>query len=597
LNNNSNVQSFVIANQLNVSVNSPSTCAGSAVTLSATGANNYNWGTNGTGSTISVTPSITTVYSFTASNSNCSVVRTATVNTQSGPSMTVTNASACAGFTVNLTATGATTYSWSNGATTSAITPSATVTTIFTVTGNSGGPCSAVRLATLSIQPSPTLAVNNATVCPGVSASLSASGASTYSWSNGANTPTIIVTPATSTVYVLNAQLGNCISTRNVSVTLGPGLGLFVSPAQATVCSGSSVTLNASGATTYTWSNAVTAPSIVVTPTVTTTYSLAGMALACTGATVVTVVVNSLPQTVVSATNSSCFGNNNGQASASSAGNGPFTYSYSSGATSLGPGIYTVTTTDAKGCKSSTSFAVTEPPAIVTSGTGSITTCPNACDASGQIVISGGTAPYTSTVFPGGFVGQTFTDLCAGNFTYYLTDANGCAGFGVFSVAAGDIGIQVSTSSSNLSCSSCSDGSATAVGAGGTAPYSYTWTPGNYFHSSILDMPAGCYTVNVKDAKGCTAETEVCLSFDTGIHQHLLNGRIKVAPNPSSGIFHVTGLSAKAQVIVYDARGRLIKAMLADSTVEIDLRGNAEGIYFARILNGDEQLVLQLVKY
>lgn len=594
--NNSNVQLFTIANQLSVTVNSPTTCAGTAATLAATGANSYVWTGNVSGGTITVSPTVTTIYSFTAGNTSCNVTKTATVTVLSGPTVTVSSASACAGSTVNLTATGANTYTWSTGAQTSILTTSANATSVYTVTGNNGGVCSSVRLATLTILPSPSLAVNNATICAGITASLTASGATTYSWNTGSTNNTIFVSPASTTVYVLAGQVGSCISTRNVSVTISNNLGIFITPSQATVCAGSPVTLNASGAVSYTWNVSGNNSSVTVSPTVTTTYSVAGYSSNCPGSKTVTVFVNALPTTVVSATNNSCFGSNNGQINVTATGNGPFSYFYSAGSSNLSPGIYTIVTTDAKGCAKNNTVSITQPAAISTSGSGSITTCPFSCDASGQIVTTGGTAPYTSTVFPGALVGQSFTNLCANNYTYYLTDANGCTGYGTFSVAAGNAGIQVTTTNNNLSCATCSDGSITASGSGGTGPYSYTWTPGNFYSSSIVDMPAGCYTLNVKDAYGCSTETQVCLSFDTGIEGYALQTAVKVSPNPSKGLFVITGLQEASTLLIYDARGRLIRSLKADTVASIDLSENSEGIYFARIQSGKQQYVIQLIK-
>jgi hypothetical protein len=474
---------------------------------------------------------------------------------------------------------------------------SANSTTIYTVTGNNGGICSSVRQATLSILPSPSLSVNNATVCSGVSASLSASGATSYTWSTGSNANAIVVSPLSSTVYVLSGQVGNCITTRNVNVTIGGGLSLFISSSQSTICAGSTVILSASGANSYSWSTSAVSASIAVSPSITSTYSLAGLASTCSGTSAITIQVNALPITIISATNSSCFGSNNGQINATSNGNGPFTYTYSAGTSNLSAGIYSVITKDNKGCLKTNTISISQPSAISASGSGSTTSCPFACDAKGQIVVSGGTAPYTSTIFPGGLVGQNFTNLCAANYTFYLSDAKGCPGFGTFSVAAGDAGIQVSTSNNNLSCSSCSDGSIVASGSGGTAPYSYTWTPGNFYSSSIVDMPAGCYTLNVRDANGCSAEKQICLSFDTGLNENAPWSGLRVSPNPSSGLFLISGLSMQTQVYVYDARGRLISAMKKDLNAEIDLSENADGIYFVRMISNEHYGVLQLIKH
>src|SRR5262249_44535596 len=56
----------------------------------------------------------------------------------------------------------------------------------------------------------------------------------------------------------------------------------------------------------------------------------------------------------------------------------------------------------------------------------------------------------------------------------------------------------------NSTCGSA-NGSANVVAAGGTAGYSYLWTPGNYTTSYINNLSAGNYFVTVTDANGCTA--------------------------------------------------------------------------------------------
>jgi gliding motility-associated-like protein len=64
----------------------------------------------------------------------------------------------------------------------------------------------------------------------------------------------------------------------------------------------------------------------------------------------------------------------------------------------------------------------------------------------------------------------------------------------------------ISTTETNVLCNGDSDGTAAAVPAGGTAPYTYSWnTSPVQTLVTATGLPAGTYTVTVTDANGCTA--------------------------------------------------------------------------------------------
>lgn len=140
-----------------LSVNAvPSTiCAGNSTTLTATGANTYSWSTGQSSASITDSPSATTVYTVTGYGVNgCSDVMTQTVTVDAGPSLSVTGALAiCKGSTANLSASGATSYTWNTGATTATISETPTVTTTYTVSGDNGS-CAASLITTVTIVPS-----------------------------------------------------------------------------------------------------------------------------------------------------------------------------------------------------------------------------------------------------------------------------------------------------------------------------------------------------------------------------------------------------------------------------------------------------------
>lgn len=127
----------------------------------------------------------------------------------------------CNGASVSLTASGATTYTWSTNATTSSISVTPSVTTSYTVVGENSPGCPNTKTVSIVVNPSPTLTVSSsATVCPGAAATLTASGANTYSWSPGSfTTSAITVTPGLSTVYnVAGTNTIGCTTNSNITV-------------------------------------------------------------------------------------------------------------------------------------------------------------------------------------------------------------------------------------------------------------------------------------------------------------------------------------------------------------------------------------------
>ena len=109
------------------------------------------------------------------------------------------------------------------------------------------------------------------TVCLGNSATITATGGVFYQWNTGATTPSIVVTPNTTTTYTVTVTDNNgCSDSDNVTLNVGSavaGAGL-----DQTICFGESATLTASGGINYQWSNGATTQTINVSPNSTTTY-------------------------------------------------------------------------------------------------------------------------------------------------------------------------------------------------------------------------------------------------------------------------------------------------------------------------------------
>jgi hypothetical protein len=211
----------------------------------------------------------------------------------------------CTGQLATISATGATTYTWSNGSNSPSITVSPTTTTIYTVTASSIPNCNSTETIVINATVTPVVSVADVTTCPGTAATLMATGATTYSWDNGATTSSIIVTPTMNTTYTVTGYNATCEDVQFVSVAMGVSLSVNASSSQTLVCSGSSLTLFAMGASDYTWTpgNALT-QNTIVSPTVSTIYTVSASSGTCTGTHTVSVGVNARPTVSVSSTSS-----------------------------------------------------------------------------------------------------------------------------------------------------------------------------------------------------------------------------------------------------------------------------------------------------
>jgi hypothetical protein len=129
----------------------------------------------------------------------------------------------------------------------------------------------------------------SAVICKGASVSLSGTGASTYTWTGGvvngaAFTPTI-----TATYTVTGANASACTNTAVITVTVNALPVIGATSTHSMICAGSSSTLTATGASSYTWNTGSTTAGMTVSPTVTTSYTVTGMnASGCTAMAMVT---------------------------------------------------------------------------------------------------------------------------------------------------------------------------------------------------------------------------------------------------------------------------------------------------------------------
>jgi gliding motility-associated-like protein len=177
--------------------------------------------------------------------------------------------------------------------------------TVKLTVSNLNGTDSLTKISYIVVTAIPSVNINPTadTVCPGDSVLLTANGATTYIWSppSGLSATTgtsVMAGPSGTTTYTVTGSNGGCTasSTSVVSVSILPVV--TVSPSSTTICSGTSDTLVASGATTYSWSpatglNTTTGPTVIANPSGTTTYTVTGTSAGCSSSITVTVNVTS----------------------------------------------------------------------------------------------------------------------------------------------------------------------------------------------------------------------------------------------------------------------------------------------------------------
>lgn len=290
----------------------------------------------------------------------------------------------------------------------------------FTITVNDICNKPVTQIITVNPVSTPTVVSSSTLICIGTTASLTASGATTYTWSNGVSNDTLFVSPTVNTSYTVTGANGACTNTAisTVSVT---GIALSVT-GNNSICLGQSTNITVSGSTTYTWNNGSTNSTINVSPTSTTSYTVSSIASSCSNTAVYTVSVTAPPTISVTGTPYCA-----GQTTTVSA-TGASSYTWSTGSITnsivvspLGNTTYTVVGSSIPSCTSSVVFTpslITTAPQII--NTSPVIFCLDSIKAI-TVRIEGGNQPYTvSWLIPGGGIVPFDTT----NYTYYFTQSS-----------------------------------------------------------------------------------------------------------------------------------------------------------------------------
>ncbi|WP_109829544.1 OmpA family protein [Reichenbachiella versicolor] len=412
------------------------------------------------------------------------------------------------------------TFAWSNGATTQNLAeiPAGE----YTLTATDANGCTQIVSSTINQPSEVKYTVKNITNvnCFGaeegaIDISITGGvGPYQYSWSNGATTQDLVNVPAGK--YKVQIAEGNgCQNDIDVEIKQPPLLVLNLDTLGHVLCNGNNtgfINVSVEGGTApykYSWSNGSQTQDIknLVAGKYTLTVT---DAKGCTK-TASTAIKEPTPfvASILNVEDIKCSGDYTGKIALNVMGGvKPYTFKWSNGATTqnldnLPAGTYSVSITDANGCIQRLTQVITQPePLQSTLVSSSDISCAGGSDGSINISVTGGTTPYRY-MWSNRAQTQDISDVMAGNYAVIIKDKNGCTDSTInVTLTQPEKLIAEFKKVTNIRTFGNRTGAIDLAVKGGVAPYRYSWSNGSATED-ISTLPAGNYSVNVEDSKGC----------------------------------------------------------------------------------------------
>lgn len=559
----------------------------------------YTWSPSG-GTGTCATSLLANVYTVLVTDANgCTATNTINVTNAAAPTATITastNVSCFGGNNGSATVVasggaGGYTYTWTptggNAAVGTPLTAQAYTVTVSDLNG-----CTAQAFVTITQPPVLTAtAAGTDVLCNGAATGsvtvtpTGGAGGYTYTWAPSGG-PGNISTNLLSAVYSCTVtDVNGCTVVTSYNVTQPTPLAATTSFTQSTCgLPNGNACVNASGGAggyTYSWSPTPGSGACLNNVTGGAYVCLITDANGCTLSVTVTVPSANTPTISIMASNNvSCFGGNNGSATATSVGGTtPYNYLWSNAdpdsiAGNLVAGTYTVTVTDANGCVDTTQITILEPPQLTATINGTDILCFGASSGSAYVTAAGGTPGYSYLWAPSGGTSDTASASTAGTYSCTITDANGCSVTVSVTLTEPPL-LTVASAGFNVSCFGACDGQLVAIPGGGVPNYTFNWTSGCLL-PACNNACAGQYTVTVTDLNGCTASDTALVNEPSPIvivtavvdaHCNQADGSASANANGGTGVLNYQWIGGPANqnynnivantysVIVTDANG------------------------------------------
>jgi hypothetical protein len=586
---------------------------GQNTNLSASGGTSYLWSNGITTANNSVSPTQTTTYIVTVTNSNlCQSTDNVIVTVSQLPTLTaiatITTPTICKGDStqLNVNANGGTgTYSYVWASTPSGfsstlknpkITPSQNTTYNVTVTSGANSITSTTNIIVIPLPIAN--AGKDSTITIGQNLNLIATGGGTYLWSNGQTTASINVSPTLSTTYTVTVtNSSGCTSTDQVFVNVtGIPLSAIASATNTAFCKGKNTQLDvtvsgATGVSTFAWSSnpsgfSSTDKNPSVTPLVSTIYSVTITNGGKTTVATIPITVNPLP--IPSAGNNVTI--TKGDSTILTASGGA-TYLWSTGATTTSIKVapsttsdYIVTVINANGCSAFAQVFVNVIQPITTNIT---TKNSNLCAGNStqlEILASGGSNnnfTYVWSSNPSGFSStlKNPTIFPTKTTIYTVTVSDG------MTFSTNSITITVNALPNAPKITSKNDTLFSSVTSGNQWYLDGKLIP-NATDSKFFATKSGNYQVIFTDKNGCTSELAAVFPFNKVATSDLeFSNEILIYPNPSSGVFYLNlkKINSNFKVEIFNIEGK--KVFFYREKDKIDISSEVSGIYIIRIFD------------
>ncbi len=566
-----NLNGCTATDQVNIAVNpnptftlnpsNPTTCGGTdgSITISGLTANttyeiSYDDGatqgpnsitTNASGEIDIINLTAGNYTNFTVTLASCSSIDNTNISLTdpNGPSVNAgANQSICIGEQVILSATNpdAATISWSGGISdNTAFTPSLGTTT-YTVTATLNG-CSSTDQVDVIVNPLPIVdAGTDQTICDGDAITLAANNpdAATLSWDNGI-TDNVAFTPNLgTTTYTVTATLNGCSSTDQVDIIVNP-LPTVDAGIDQNICEGESTNLSANNPdnATLLWDNGITNGNNFTPNIGTTTYTVTATLNGCSSTDQVDITVNALPTFVLSSSNPTSCGGNEGFITISGlTANTSYQVSYNNGAlqgpnnllsdnngeiiiTNLPAGTYTNFMIQLLSCSS------TDPSNIILSDPNA----PTVDAGQDQSICSNETTTLTASnpenaniSWDHGITDGTPFSQAIGTVTYTVTaELNNCFSTDVVNITSNPITPVDAGSDVQI----CLGQSTSLTATGGDATATYTWSNGENINPiSVSPNASTTYYVTLTQ-NGCSSSSSVQVNINPVASANLGNDR------------------------------------------------------------------------
>jgi len=585
-------------------------CNASPVILAGSGALSYVWNNSVTNAT-PFFPSSTATYTVVGTDINgCQNQDQVVVNVlpqpivQGGLDQTI-----CAGTpvilnatTTSATPTAVTGFQWSNNVPNNTqYVP--TNTGVLTVTATGANGCTNQDQILVTVLALPTVnAGQDITVCAGLSATLTATGAASYAWNNGVTQGIPFYPNATQTYTVVGTGANGCTNNDQVVVSVSTGPTVNLSTPQ-TVCANTPATLSAAvqnslgGFWTTTNGTGIISPNVTngtVTYTPNTNdpvvVNLTYVATNACGSASQTTSVTVLPIPVVNAGPdfSVCQGT---AATLTATGNGFLTWTTPNVTNGVAfvpatTATYNVVATGFNNCTNSDQVTVTVLALPDVNAGANQTIC------AGESVTLNGEGAVSYQWTGGAANGVAFAPSTTATYTVTGTGVNGCENTDQVTVVVNatpvatisvvnDVTLAASPAGMNYQWINCASGT--------DAPNGST--------ANFTAIANGSYAVIVTSAEGCSDQSDCEIISSVGLDQ-IAAIEMSVNPNPTAGELTInmpTELTAQAQV--FDAQGKLVlDASNVSNGSVLNLMNMTTGVYMVRITAADSVQTFRVVK-